>query len=72
MVLASKTIRQLYIIYDKRQVEGVPANSWFLYAVLTLPLLVYSIKRKDFPMIMMNGLFVCIDLSVFAGVLLYR
>ncbi len=71
VLLPFTTLDQLYIIYVKRQTDGVSALTWFLYAVLTIPLLFYSVVRRDKPMIVLNGLWVVIDLSVWFGVVLY-
>lgn len=71
VVLPFTTFDQLYIIYFQKKVEGVSAITWLLYAILTVPLLIYSVKRKDFPMIVLNGLWVIIDTSVWIGVLLH-
>lgn len=71
VVLPFTTLDQLYLIYVKRQVDGVSAITWFLYGILSIPLLAYSLQRKDFPMIVLNGLWVVIDLSVWLGVILY-
>lgn len=71
VVLPFTTFDQLYIIYIQKKVEGVSAVTWLLYAILSVPLLIYSIKRKDLPMIVLNGLWVIIDLAVWVGVLIH-
>ncbi len=71
VILPFTTLDQLHIIYVQKQTVGVSAITWFLYAVLSIPLLIYSIKRKDFPMIILNGLWVIIDLTVWFGVMIY-
>ncbi len=71
IVLPFTTLDQLHIIYVQKQTAGVSAITWFLYAVLSIPLLIYSIKRKDFPMIVLNGLWVIIDMTVWLGVMIY-
>lgn len=71
IVLPFTTLDQLHIIYVQKQTTGVSAITWFLYAVLSIPLLIYSIKRKDFPMIVLNGLWVIIDMTVWLGVMIY-
>lgn len=70
VLLPFTTIDQLYIIYVKGETAGVSAITWFLYALLTVPLLIYSIKRKETPMIILNALWVVIDLAVFVGVVI--
>lgn len=71
IVLPFTTIDQLHIIYIQKNTEGVSALTWFLYGFLTIPLFIYSLKRKDFPMIILNGLWLVIDFTVWIGVLLY-
>ena len=71
VVLPFTTIDQLYIVYIKKQTEGVSSITWLLYGILTIPLLIYSIKRKEVPMIILNGLWVIIDFAVWFGVVLY-
>lgn len=68
VVLPFTTFDQLYLIYIQKKVDGVSAITWLLYAVLSIPLFIYSIKRKDFPMIILNGLWVIIDIAVWVGV----
>ncbi len=71
VVLPFTTIDQLHIIYVQKQTSGVSAITWLLYALLTIPLFIYSIKRKEFPMIILNGLWIVVDLAVWVGVLVY-
>lgn len=71
VILPFTTIDQLYLVYIQKKVEGVSALTWFLYGVLSIPLLIYSLKRKDLPMILLNGLWVVVDLAVWLGVLIY-
>jgi hypothetical protein len=71
VILPFTTADQLYNIYIERKVEGVSAITWFLYGVLSLPLVVYSIKRRDTPMIILNGSWLVVDFSVWAGVVMY-
>ena len=71
VVLPFTTLDQLYIIYVKRETAGVSAITWFLYGLLSIPLLIYSLKRKDLPMILLNGLWVLFDFAVWAGVVIF-
>jgi uncharacterized protein with PQ loop repeat len=71
VVLPFTTIDQLYIIYINKQTVGVSSITWLLYGLLSIPLLVYSIKRKEVPMIILNGLWVIVDFAVWFGVVLY-
>lgn len=71
VILPFTTLDQLYIIYVKGETAGVSAITWFLYGLLSIPLLLYSLKRKDLPMILLNGLWVMFDFAVWGGVLIY-
>lgn len=71
LVLPFTTLDQLYIIYVQKKTEGVSATTWLLYGLLSIPLFIYALKRKDSPMIVLNGLWIVVDLSVWLGVVLY-
>jgi uncharacterized protein with PQ loop repeat len=72
VVLPFTTIDQLHLVYVQKKIDGVSAPTWFLYGILSIPLLMYSIKRKDTPMVVLNGLWVFIDLAVWLGVVLHK
>lgn len=71
VLLPFTTLDQLHIIYVQKKTEGVSTLTWLLYGILSIPLFAYSVIRKDKPMIILNGLWVIIDLSVWFGVILY-
>lgn len=71
VVLPFTTLDQLNLVYIQKKTEGVSAITWLLYGLLSIPLLIYSLKKKDTPMILLNGLWVIIDLAVWFGVVLY-
>lgn len=71
VILPFTTFDQLHLIYVQQKFEGVSALTWLLYGILSIPLLIYSIARKDLPMIILNGLWVLIDFAVWAGVVIY-
>ena len=70
VALPFTTLDQLYIIYGQGITAGVSAFTWFMYGLLTIPLLIYSLKRKDTPMIILNGLWVVVDFAVWFGVVI--
>lgn len=70
VILPFTTVDQLYLIYVQKKTEGVSVLTWLLYGLLSIPLLIYSIKRRDTPMIVLNGLWVLVDLSVWFGVII--
>jgi uncharacterized protein with PQ loop repeat len=71
VVLPFTTLPQLYTIYIERMTEGVSIITWLSYTLLTIPLLIYSIRRKELPLILLNGFWVLIDAAVVIGLLLY-
>ena len=64
------TLPQLYTIYINKQVEGVSALTWLLYAVFTLPLFLYAKNKKDTPMVILNGLLILFEVLVVVGVVI--
>lgn len=71
VILPFTTLHQVYLIYVERETAGVSGPTWLLYAILSVPLFIYSLQRKDTPMIILNGLWVLFDLLVWFGVVLY-
>lgn len=67
LILPFTAIPQIYTIYIEKRTEGVSVVSWFLYAVFTIPLFIYSLKRKDIPMIILNGLWIAVNIVVAVG-----
>lgn len=72
IALPLTTLPQLDMIYRQQLVEGVSALTWFLYALLTIPLWLYSLIRRDTPMLILNSLWLVIDLAVAFGVIWIR
>lgn len=70
VILPFTTIDQLYLVFIKKETSGVSSLTWFLYGILSFPLLIYSILRKDKPMTILNGLWVIVDFAVWIGVIL--
>ena len=71
VILPFTTLPQLQIIFINKQADGVSALTWFLYGILTIPLFIYSIKRKETPYIILNGLWIVVDFLVAAGAIIY-
>jgi hypothetical protein len=61
---------QLYNIWVLGIVAGVSVITWTLFLILTLPLLVYVIVHKEKPFIIMYCLWLIVDASIVAGILL--
>lgn len=72
IILPFTTLDQLYLIYINKQTAGVSARTWFLYGLLSIPLFIYSVKRRDMPMIVLNGLWVVFDFAVCFGVVVQK
>lgn len=70
VILPFTTLDQLYLIYVKKETAGVSALTWFFYGLLSIPLFLYSWQKKDLPMMLLNGLWVIFDWTVWLGVFL--
>ena len=68
IIVPFTTLPQLYTIYIDKQADGVSALTWLLYALLTVPLFFYAKRKKDKPMIILNGLWVIFEILVSVGV----
>lgn len=70
VILPFTTLDQLHLIYVKGETAGVSGTTWLLYGLLSIPLLAYGIKRRDLPMMILNGLWVVFDLAVWFGTII--
>lgn len=65
------TLPQVFLIWVKKNAQGVSILTWTLYFVLTIPLLIYGIVHREKPFVIMYSLWLIIDLMIIVGVLLY-
>lgn len=71
VILPLTTLPQLYTIYVERITEGVSIITWISYTLLTIPIFIYSLKRKELPLILLNGLWILVNSAIVIGLLLY-
>lgn len=64
-------VPQIYEIYSKRTAAGVSAFSWFAFAVLDVPFIIYGSVHKDKPIIITYSLFFVANIIVAIGAVLY-
>ena len=63
---------QIYTIYNDKAAGGVSLPTWLGFATLGLVFLAYGIAHKIKPFIIMQILWLIVDVLVVVGVLLYR
>ena len=62
---------QIYKIYSTRDASGVSALSWFAFALLDVPFIIYGYVHKEKPIIITYTLFFIGNLIVGIGALIY-
>ena len=65
------TIPQLALIYVGHNAAGVSAVSWFGWAILDIPWILYGLVHKERPILVTYSLWLVINLAVAAGAVLY-
>lgn len=65
------TIPQILLIYGDQQAAGVSAISWFGWATLNIPWILYGIAHKEPPIVMTYCLWFLTNNIVAIGALLY-
>lgn len=63
---------QVVLIYSTKQVAGLSLFMWVAWLVLGLVFLAYGLAHRLKPYILMQVLWVVIDLLVISGILMYR
>jgi uncharacterized protein with PQ loop repeat len=63
---------QVWLIYSTHQVEGLSLFMWVAWLALGLVFLTYGLAHLLKPYILMQVLWVIVDLLVITGILLYR
>jgi uncharacterized protein with PQ loop repeat len=65
------TIPQIFDIYVGKDATGVSALTWGAYTVFTIPWIVYGFIHKEKVLILNNVLWLCANLAVFIGAIMY-
>jgi len=66
------TAPQVYMIYTTQNVAGISIWTWIGFTVLGLVFLAYGLAHHIRPYIVMQVLWLIVDILVVAGILLYR
>jgi len=65
------TLPQVIIIWFGKNAQGISVISWIAYIICALIWLIYGFLHKNKPIIIMNFLWVLLDLLVIVGVFIY-
>ncbi|MFO7802684.1 MAG: SemiSWEET family transporter [Desulfovermiculus sp.] len=71
VVMPATTIPQIYKTYVFQDVTGVSLWMWILYCFAVVPWLIYGIVHKAKPIIVLNILWLIVQVIMIVGVLLY-
>lgn len=66
------TIPQIVKIYAAHNASGVSALSWFAFALLDVPFVLYGMAHKDKPIVITYTLWLAANLIVGIGAVIYR
>jgi len=66
------TLPQIWQIYHFQNAAGVSALSWFSFAVLDIPFILYGIAHKNKLILVTYILWFVVNLAVAAGAVMYR
>jgi uncharacterized protein with PQ loop repeat len=66
------TIPQILLIYGAHNAADVSPLTWFGYATLDIPWIVYGIAHREWPIISTYWLWFVMNLAVGIGAILYR
>ena len=64
-------IPQIIEIWMNKNVEGVSLLTWSLFLVLTIPLIIYAIVKKDRKLTIMWSLWSLCYVAIISGIILY-
>ena len=65
------TIPQIYTIYSTQSAQGVSLITWSMFAVCTIPLLLYGIAHKVKPMIVLYAIWLVVYAVLIPGIIVY-
>ncbi len=64
-------IPQIYTIYSSHSAAGVSTVSWFAFAILDIPFLIYGIVHKDKPIVITYALWMIANFIVAIGAVIF-
>ncbi|OGK38066.1 hypothetical protein A3F03_02505 [Candidatus Roizmanbacteria bacterium RIFCSPHIGHO2_12_FULL_41_11] len=66
------TVPQVLQVWVDRQVAGLSLATWGTYAFSSLLWLIYGVKHKDKPIVLVNGLMLVCNFLVTVGVIFWQ
>jgi len=69
--MPATTIPQIYKTYVSQDATGVSLLMWVAYCFAGIPWLIYGVVHKSTPIIVMNILWLVVQIIMIVGVLLY-
>ena len=65
------TVPQALDIYSSKSATDVSLLTWAAYTYASLLWLIYGIKHKEVPLIVLNSVIFILDLVIVAGIIMY-
>lgn len=66
------TIPQILVVWVQHLTEGISIISWIGYTIIAIVWTIYGFLHKEKPLIIINGMWIILDLLIVLGVLLFR
>lgn len=71
VIMPATTIPQIWKTYYYQDATGLSLLMWVLYCVAVIPWLIYGIVHKSKPIIVLNVLWIIVQLIMVAGIMIY-
>ena len=71
IIMPLTTFPQIYKTWVYKNAIGMSLLMWVFHAMLVIPMLLYGIAHKVKPLIILNILWVVVDIIVIIGIMLY-
>jgi uncharacterized protein with PQ loop repeat len=71
VIMPATTIPQIYKTYVYQDASGVSLWMWILYCFACIPWLIYGVVHKAIPIIVLNILWLIVQIIMIIGVILY-
>ena len=65
------SLPQVILVYVGQDVAGISVISWFGWAILDIPFIIYGFAHKERPIVITYTLWMLINLSVAIGAIIY-
>lgn len=72
VIMPLTAIPQIYKIFAEKTAAGLSLTSWTLYCVAVIPFMLYGIVHKEKPIIILNAMWLVVQIIIITGILIYR